>query len=479
MYQGAAARLCGEAIDPPRRYTHVHRHHHPTDHEPLGRERNRPPARRPRVRRGPHALERRRRPAPRRGGEPRTARDVAAAVRSARRAGLRIAAQSTGHNAGPLAEQDLSDVMIIRTGALNEVTIDPELGIARVGAGSIWDPVVAAAGEHGLAALHGSSPDVGVAGYSLGGGLGWYARKLGLQANNLTAVVMVTPDGDLVRADEHENGDLFWALRGGGGNFGVVTALEFRLHPIESAYAGWLVWDVTRAHDVLRGYEEWAAGAPDEVSTSFRILNVPPLPEVPEPFRGRSLAVIDGAVLGSDEYGADVLQALRALRPEMDTFGRMPAPALARLHMDPEGPTPAVGTSTVLGRLGEAGIETFVEAAGVGPQSGLIMAELRQLGGAVGRPAIGGGALSHIEGDYVFMSVGIAATPELAAASHTATHGLLAALEPWSTGRNYLNFAESRVEAGTAFDTDQLDLLRAVRAAYDPDEVMVANHRLS
>lgn len=410
--------------------------------------------------------------------EPKTAADVAAAVRSARRAGLRIAPQSTGHNAGPLAEQDLSDVMIIRTGGLDEITIDPELGIARVGAGSIWDPVVTAAAEHGLAALHGSSPDVGVAGYSLGGGLGWYARKLGLQSNSLTAVVMVTPDGDLVRADEHENRDLFWALRGGGGNFGVVTALEFRLHPIQSAYAGWLVWDVTQARDVLRGYEEWAAEAPDEVSTSFRILNVPPLPEIPEPFRGRSLAVIDGAVLGTDEYGGDVIRALRAMRPEMDTFGRMPAPALARLHMDPEGPTPAVGTSTILGRLGESGIEAFVERASLGPQSGLIMAELRQLGGAVGRPAIGSGALSHIEGDYVFMSAGIAATPELAAASHAATHGLVDALQPWSTGRNYLNFAESRVAAGTAFDEDQLNLLRAVRSAYDPDGVMVANHQL-
>ncbi len=321
--------------------------------------------------------------------EPRTVPDVADAVRSARRAGLRIAAQSTGHNAGPLAEQDLSDVMIIRTGALDEVTIDPEQRIARVGAGAIWDPVITAAGEHGLAGLHGSSPDVGVAGYSLGGGMGWYARKLGMQTNSLTAIVMVTPDGDLVRADADQNSDLFWALRGGGGSFGVVTALEFRLHPIESAYAGWLVWDVTRAAEVLSGYEAWAADAPDEVTTAFRILNVPPFPEIPEPLRGRSLAVIDGAVIGTDAYGADVIRALRTMGPEIDTFGRMPAPALARLHMDPEGPTPAIGTSTVLGRLGESGIDAFVERAGVGPQSGLIMAELRQLGGAVRRPAVG------------------------------------------------------------------------------------------
>ncbi|WP_347353247.1 FAD-binding oxidoreductase [Intrasporangium sp.] len=409
---------------------------------------------------------------------PRTTRDVAAAVRSARRAGLRVAAQSTGHNAGPLAEQDLSDVVVIRTGALDEVTIDPERRIARVGGGAVWAPVVRAAGAHRLAALHGSSPDVGVAGYSLGGGLGWYARKLGMQASSLTAVVMVTADGDLVRADRSQNADLFWALRGGGGNFGVVTALEFRLHPVESAYAGWLVWDVTRAAEVLRGYEQWAAESPDEVSTSFRILHVPPLAQIPEPLRGRSLAVVDGAVLGSDGHGAEVVRALRALRPEMDTFGRMPAPALAHLHLDPPGPTPAVGTSALLGRLGPAGADAFVERAATGRRNGLVMAELRQLGGAVGRPAPDGGALDRLDGDYAFVSVGLAATPELAATSRAATRGLAGALRPWSTGRSYLGFVESRVPASTAFEQDRLDLLRAVRAAYDPDDVMVANHRL-
>jgi hypothetical protein len=410
--------------------------------------------------------------------EPQSVADLVTAVRSARRAGLRIAPQTTGHNAAPLAQQDLSDVMIIRTSGLGEVTIDRELGIARVGSGSIWDPVVSAAGQHGLAALHGSSPDVGVTGYSLGGGLGWYARKFGFQSNSLTAVELVTPGGDLVRADSAEHADLFWALRGGGGNFGVVTALEFRLHPLESAYAGWLVWDVTRAGDVLRCWEEWTASAPDEVTTAFRVLNVPPFPEIPEPLRGRSLAVIDGAVLGTDDYGAEVLRELRAMDPEIDTFGRLPAPALTRLHMDPEGPTPAVGTSTVLGRLGEDGVDAFLESATVGPATGLIMAELRQLGGAVGRPAPDSGVLSHVAGDYLFMSVGLAAHPGMAAASELVTQDLLSAVQPWSTGRNYLNFTETRVPADTAFDARGLELLREVQGTYDPDGVMAANHRL-
>ena len=153
--------------------------------------------------------------------------DILAAVRFARAQGLRVAAQGTGHNAGPLGE--LRDAVLVKTHRMRGVEIDVENRTARVEAGALWMDVTAPASEHGLAALSGSSPDVGVVGYSLGGGMGWLARKLGLAANSVTAIELVTADGRLVRADEHEHADLFWALRGGGGNFGVVTAMEFRL----------------------------------------------------------------------------------------------------------------------------------------------------------------------------------------------------------------------------------------------------------
>jgi FAD/FMN-containing dehydrogenase len=410
--------------------------------------------------------------------EPLSVPDLVETVRSARLAGLRIAPQTTGHNARPLAQQGLDDVLVVRTGALDEVSVDAERRIARVGGGALWLPAVEAAGGHGLAALHGSSPDVGIAGYTLGGGLGWYARALGLAANSLTAVELVTADGELVRADDDENAELFWALRGGGGGFGIVTALEVRLHPIETAYAGMLIWDVTRAEEVLALWAEWAPDAPDEVTTSFRVLNLPPLPDIPEPLRGRSLAVIDGAVLGSDERGEQLLGQFRALHPEIDTFARVPAATLARLHMDPEGPTPAVGDAAVLGTFDEEAVAALVGQTGAGSGTPLLMAELRQLGGAVGRPHPGGGAVTHVPGDFLFMTVGIAPTPELGEVAQRAAHDLTAALRPWSTDRNYLNFTETRVDAATAFDEATLARLATVRATYDPDRVILANHDL-
>ena len=228
---------------------------------------------------------------------PRTALEAAEVVVAAARAGLRVAPQSTGHAAGPLAEGALADVVIVRTSEMTEVTIDPESRTARAEGGVLWQQVVEAAAPHGLAALHGSSPDVAVAGYSLGGGIGWYARKLGLATNSVTAVEIVTADGSIRRVDARNDHDLFWAVRGGGGNFGLVTALEFTLYPIADAYAGMLVWDRAEADAVVREWARWSASAPDEVTTSLRVMSFPPMPELPEFIRGRQLVIIDGAVL--------------------------------------------------------------------------------------------------------------------------------------------------------------------------------------
>src|SRR3954470_1125643 len=259
---------------------------------------------------------------------PRTVSDVQAVVRAAAAAGLRVAPQSTGHNAGPLVGRGLDDVVLVRTERMRGVSIDPTRRIARVEGGALWIDATELAADHRLAALHGSSPDVGIAGYSLGGGIGWYARKLGMATNSLTAVELVIGDGTHVRATAEENASLFWALRGGGGSFGVVTALEFRSYLIETAYAGMLLWDVADAEPVLREWSAWAPTAPDAISTSFRILRLPPMPDLPPFLQGRSVVVIDGAVLGSDDEGAAMLAGLRALRPELDTFARTPAKGL-------------------------------------------------------------------------------------------------------------------------------------------------------
>jgi FAD/FMN-containing dehydrogenase len=407
---------------------------------------------------------------------PRSASEVATIVRVAAEAGLRVAPQSTGHNARPLAEQGLDDVVIVRTSEMNAVVTDPARGIVRVEGGAIWEPAVLAASAYGKAVLHGSSPDVGIAGYSLGGGIGWYARKLGLAANSLTAVEVVIADGTLVRADATQNAELFWALRGGGGNLGVVTALEFKMYDIQSAYAGFMMWDLADVEPVLREWAAWAPGAPDDVTTSFRVLRFPPIPDVPPFLAGRQVAMIDGAVLGSDERGAELLAGLRALKPEVDTFTRMPAKALDRLHMDPEGGAPAVSDSSMLAGLPDAAVDAWLAEVGPGATTSLNLVELRQLGGALARPHEGGGVLSHLDGSFATLNLAMAPVPEMAVQGHADALRVTAALAPYSSGAQYLNFAENSTDAKAGYRADAWRQLVGIRSAVDPHGVFVANH---
>ena len=277
---------------------------------------------------------------------PESADDVVAIVEFARENGYRVAPQGTGHNAGPLGPLD--DTVLLKTERMRSVTIDAERRTARVEAGVLWAEVVDAAAEHGLAARAGSSPDVGVVGYTLGGGISWLARKHGLAANSVTAVELVAADGRLVRADANENDDLFWALRGGGGSFGVVTALEFELLPLTEVYAGALFWPIERAEEILLAWSRWLDDVPDEVTSVGRLLQLPPIPDIPEPFRGRSFVVVEAVHVGGEEAAAPLFASLRALEPELDTLATMPVTELQKLHMDPEQPVPAAGDGMAL-----------------------------------------------------------------------------------------------------------------------------------
>ncbi len=343
---------------------------------------------------------------------PHDADEVAELVLGARAAGLRVAVQGGSHNAGP--QGTLSDALLIRNQP-HERGNDRSGHAASPGRRRVlWEDVVTAAAPHGLAALHGSSPDVGVVGYSLGGGLSWLARKHGLQANLVTAAELVTADGRKRRVDAEHDAELLWALKGGGGNFGVVTALEFGLVPLTNAYAGWLAWDWTHAERVLQAWATWTRSAPEEATTSARILQLPPLPELPAEIRGRQLVVIDGAILGPEAAAAELLAPLRALAPELDTFATVPAPALCRLHGDPEDPVPYRSGSTMLRALPPAAVSSFVAAAGPASGSTLMVAELRHLGGAVSRPTVGG-ATAYFDGAYLAFALGLAAEPAMEA----------------------------------------------------------------
>ena len=208
--------------------------------------------------------------------EPETVADVVAIVNFARERGLRVAAQGTGHAASALAEASLHDTILVKTHRMRVVEIDPDSRRAQAQAGALWSDVVGPASEHGLAALAGSSHDVGVVGYCLGGGLSWLGRKHGLAANSVTAVQIVTADGRVVVADAHHDADLFWAVRGGGGSFGIVTAIELALYPVEELYAGMLAFPVERAAEVLRAWREWVRTVPDEATSVGRVMHFPP-----------------------------------------------------------------------------------------------------------------------------------------------------------------------------------------------------------
>jgi FAD/FMN-containing dehydrogenase len=290
-----------------------------------------------------------------------SASDVVEAVRCARAHRMRIAPQGTGHGAAPL--EPLDGAMLLRTTPMRQVHIDPANGTARAEAGAVWQDVIVPATEHGLAGLAGSSPGVGVAGYTLGGGLGWLARRYGLAANSVTAAEIVTPAGDLVRADAGHEPDLFWAVRGGGGGVGVVTALEMRLYPVRELYAGDLFFPIGRAAEVLHTWRAWTATVPDEVTSLAHLLRLPPLPEVPEPLRGRAFAILEAACLGDAGTGAALIGPLRRLGPELDTFAMIPASALGQLNMDPSQPAPGEGDGAFLADFPAAAIDALVAGA--------------------------------------------------------------------------------------------------------------------
>ena len=373
----------------------------------------------------------------------------------------------------------MEGTLLINMREMRAVEIDAENRRARVEAGTLWEEVVNPATEHGLTALHGSSPNVGVVGYSLGGGIGWLARKHGLSADSVLAVEVVTAYGTLVRADRTQNTDLFWALRGGGGGLGVVVAMEIALYPVDELVAGMMIWPWERSADVLTRYVEWAKTAPDSVSASARMLQIPPLPDIPEFLRGRQIVVIDGAVLGSEDEANEILAGFRELEPEIDTFAPAPPAALLRLHMDPEPPMPGIGGGVMVDDLDADAIDAIVATAGPGTDSPLIMVELRQLGGALAVRKPGAGALGSLDGSFALFALGAPMGPGMGEAIGQRLGALKQALAPWSRGKPYLNFAEEQVAIGDAIGNEAFARLERVKASVDPDGRFRPAHRFA
>ena len=406
---------------------------------------------------------------------PRSAQDVADAVRFARQHGLRIAAQGTGHGAAPLGS--LASTILVRTAAMRRVTIDPDAKIARAEAGAVWLDVVEAAAGHGLAALAGSAPDVGVVGYTIGGGISWLGRAYGLASNNVEAIEVVTADGRLVRADACTEPDLFWALRGGGGSFGVVTAIELRLFPIAEVYAGQLWWPAEAASAVLQAWRELTQGdLPDEFTSYARITHFPAIPDIPVHLRGRSFVTLFVSHLGAPAEADTLLAPLRALRPVTDTIRTIPAKALSHLHMDPEQPSASVSDALTLATLPAEAIETLVRAAGPEADTLLLGAELFHIGGEMKRVRPASGALAAIDAEYVLFAVGRAPSPQAVPSVARGVSAVHTAMRPWAARQMYLNLTETERDPASFWAPQAYERLRRIKAAVDPDNLIRSNH---
>ncbi len=401
--------------------------------------------------------------------------DVAAAVRLARAEGLGVGVMATGH--GTTAPCDGG--LLIATAGMRDARVDPVARTARVAAGARWSDVVPAAAAHGLAALPGSASGVGVVGYTLGGGFGWLGRRYGFAAGSVTAAEAVTADGELVRADADEDPDLLWGVKGGAGNLGVVTALEFGLHPVARVYGGNLYHPLDRARDLLEFYAEWSRTLPDGMATAATFRRFPPLPQVPEPLRGRAFVAVRGCWSGPDPRdGERLLAPVRAAlgAPEVDTFAVLPVAGTDAISSDPVDPIAVHQHHELLRELTPGTIDALVE---LGTDSPLVMLEARQLGGALSRP---GPDLSPIAGSdarFTLNAVGATPTPEAVRAVRAHLARLAEALRPHATGEQYLNFLDhegatpQRVRA--AYSPADLARLVALKDRYDPHNLFRFN----
>jgi hypothetical protein len=404
---------------------------------------------------------------------PETAADVVATVRLAGEQGLAIAFNAGGHNAGVIDWDD--PTILLKTERMRDIGIDSATRRARVEAGVLAKPLAIAAGEHGLAFLSGTSADVGVVGYALGGGLSWLGRRHGLACNSIVAAEVVLADGRLVHADRDTEPELFWGLRGAGGNLGAVTTLEFELVPLTEVYAGALFWPIERAAEVLEAWRRWIDTVPDTCQSLGRMLQLPDAPFLPEHLRGRSFVLVEVAFLGSEADGIALLRPFRELEPEFDTFTMLPPSDLSLVNMDPEEPLPYDGDGTLLDAFTPEAIDRLVEVFVGSP---LLHVEVRHLGGALAVGSPDHGVLDAIEQPFVAFTFGLALDADALTAVRDHAQRVLSALAPWDSGRRYLNFAETRVDPRTIYPAATFDRLLAAKVRYDPTDMFRANHPL-
>lgn len=408
----------------------------------------------------------------------RNAQDVAAGVKWAAARGLPVAVQCTGHGADSMVEGGL----LINTRRLQGLQIDPLKRTARVGAGVKWRTVLEASVPLGLVGLHGSSTDVGVVGYTVGGGLPVMGRAHGFAADHVRSMEVVTADGALRRIDEEAEAELFALMLGGKGNFGIVTELEFSLLPLGEFYGGGLIYPGTDAALVLAAFRDWLPTLPDHASPSISLLRLPDMEFVPGPLRGQFVVHLRFAVAGTRAEGDALLAPMRAVsRPVMDTAGPMSYLDVDQIHMDPADPLPFADGGALLNDLGEETVADLLELTGEGSDCPLLLVEIRPLGGALARSRALPDAVSGRDAAFLLFLVGFK-MPPFADAVSASIRGILAAMAPHSTGYTLVNFhgePGDEADRARAWPPAVYARMRAAKASYDPGNLLRFGHAIS
>lgn len=404
-----------------------------------------------------------------------TAEDVRAAVAAASELGVTIGVQATGHG----ALEPLTGGLLISTRRLDLVEVDPAARTARVGAGVTWRQVIDAAGRHGLAPLNGSASNVGVVGYLLGGGLPVMGRRFGFAADHVRALEVVTPDAVRRTVDAVNEPDLFWGLRGGAGNLAVVTEVTIDLFPVSTVYGGGIYYAEESIPTVLHGYREWSATLPDACCTSVAVVRLPPLPDVPEPLRGKTVAHLRVCHIGDAAEGERLLAPMRQVAtPMIDMVGPMPYGAVDQIHQDPDHPVPFTEAGVLLRELTADTVDAILAHVGPGVPSPVLMCELRQLGGAFARQPEHPNAVGGRDAGYSLFCLAILAPP-IADIAPAAVAAVVEAAEPWTTGQTALNLHGHRgdeADRARAWTPQDYRRLGALRGQVDPRGLLVSGH---
>jgi FAD binding domain/Berberine and berberine like len=423
------------------------------------------------------------------GGEPdvavscRTTAEVVNAVKLARDRGLRVAVRGGGHSIAGLSTIDGG--MLIDLAPMNGVEVDPERKIAKVGGGALWSDVDQATQQYGLATPGGVVSDTGVAGLTLGGGYGWLRRKFGLSCDNLLEAEVVCADGEVRTASADSHPDLYWALRGGGGNFGVVTSFTFELHEVgpEVAFAA-TFYPVEETADVLRRWREYVEQAPDEVTSVCVTITFPANPDLPEAVHDRPVAIIGGVYAGDVEEGMKVMQPLRELgTPLFDMSGPTPFVGV-QTGFDPLFPRDtlrAYWKSQYLSELTDDAIDTIAAKAGERPAP-LTLVNTFHMGGAIAKVGEEDTAFATRTAPYMISIDGMWSDAAEDAANVAWVRSAWSEIAEFGTGEVYLNFtglANEAAQAGvdSAFGRN-LRRLAEVKAKYDPNNFFQLNNNI-